>query len=513
MAERWKTLKLALEGGLIENEDLLMQSESRPGSGVQLINFEPGLKGGYRRVNGYSQFLTFVGAASIGGPILGIFVFDGKVIVCRGENIRVSEGSDWSLPLNSTDIVGAGRYRAAKYNFASPTIMMVDGSNHPHRYQPDGDGYTSVTAAPTGASCIAEFRQHIFLGVGTSLFFSQPTDDTGWSALLGAGEINVGQDIVNIYPFRDELYIFCKDQIHKLTGDSYLNFQLIPVTKNIGCSAPDSIQEIGGNLIFLGPDGLRPIAATDRNNDVELSSISRAIQQKITNLVDQYGASAVASVVVREKSQYRIWASNSAVLPEDAFGILGGLRRKEDNSVAYEWFEMKGFQMACADSGYIGDEEYVVHGDFYGNVYRQEVGYGIYSGNNPFGLEAVFQTPYLTFGDPTIRKTMYKIDMYVDFEDSQVGSIALNVLYDYNENGVLQPPTITINGTDADFFFDDNAYFDSHGTRFADVAATVVKKNLIGSGRSISFKFSSSDLNPPYTIRSFVVQYNTGGRR
>ena len=30
-----------------------------------------------------------------------------------------------------------------------------------------------------------------------------------------------------------------------------------PVTKNIGCLDGDSIQEVGGQLLFLAPDGIR----------------------------------------------------------------------------------------------------------------------------------------------------------------------------------------------------------------------------------------------------------------
>ena len=47
------------------------------------------------------------------------------------------------------------------------------------------------------------------------------------------------------------------------------------LTKNIGCVSGNSIQEIGGDLIFLAPDGLRTVAGTARIDDVELSSISR----------------------------------------------------------------------------------------------------------------------------------------------------------------------------------------------------------------------------------------------
>ena len=57
------------------------------------------------------------------------------------------------------------------------------------------------------------------------------------------------------------------------------------ITKNIGCVNGNSIQEIGGDLIFLAPDGLRTVAGTARIDDVEIGSISRKILPLINNLL------------------------------------------------------------------------------------------------------------------------------------------------------------------------------------------------------------------------------------
>ncbi len=57
--------------------------------------------------------------------------------------------------------------------------------------------------------------------------------------------------------FRDDLIIFCKNSIYKLVNiNSSSTIAVQPITKNIGCLDGDSIQEIGGQLLFLGPDGV-----------------------------------------------------------------------------------------------------------------------------------------------------------------------------------------------------------------------------------------------------------------
>ena len=71
------------------------------------------------------------------------------------------------------------------------------------------------------------------------------------------------------------LFIFCENRIFKLTGSALADFAVEPVTRNIGCVNGNTIQEFAGDLIFLGPDGLRTVAATARIGDVELGTISR----------------------------------------------------------------------------------------------------------------------------------------------------------------------------------------------------------------------------------------------
>ena len=64
-----------------------------------------------------------------------------------------------------------------------------------------------------------------------------------------------------------------------------------------------SIQEIAGDLVFLSPDGLRTIAGTTRIGDVELGSVSRAIQSIVGNIAAEIDDFVVSSAVLISKSQ------------------------------------------------------------------------------------------------------------------------------------------------------------------------------------------------------------------
>ena len=86
-----------------------------------------------------------------------------------------------------------------------------------------------------------------------------------------------------------------------------------------------SIQEIGGDLIFLAPDGLRTVAGTARIGDVELGTISSNIQNIVSDLAETVNLYTINSVVLREKSQYRLFYTNTGAADSTQRGIIGTL--------------------------------------------------------------------------------------------------------------------------------------------------------------------------------------------
>ena len=71
MADSLQTYVSVCAGGLVTNVDPLTQSDALPGSAVRLINMEPSLEGGYRRISGYANsYGTLPGT----GKVLGLNV-------------------------------------------------------------------------------------------------------------------------------------------------------------------------------------------------------------------------------------------------------------------------------------------------------------------------------------------------------------------------------------------------------------------------------------------------------
>ena len=208
------------------------------------------------------------------------------------------------------------------------------------------------------------------------------------------------------------------------------DFPLQNVTSNLGCVAPDSVVEFGGDLLFLGPDGIRPISGTDRIGDVELAPVSKEIQDIFDNYYLSEQITDVSIVVIRKKSQFRFFFKNDASL-----SLIGAIRKAKINRVYLSTVSLLVLKLTVLLSGYIGQFEHVIHGDGAGKVHRQERGTS-FEGNNIFSL---YQTPYFYMEDPEVRKIVYKIDTYLKSEGNT--EVFVGVSYDYDDVNTLNPTT------------------------------------------------------------------------
>lgn len=501
--DQWSTLQIPLEGSLIQNMDYLVQGTSKPGSAIRMVNFEPSIGGGYRRLSGFTKYCTDVVPGT--GKVLGTFVYKNKVIACRGTDIYSGDGATWTKINGADTRTSAGKYAAAKYSWVSQVITLVDTHNKPCKW--DGSTYTLLSAAPSGATCICAFKNHLFVGVGNLLYHSKPNDDTNWTVADGAAVLNIGQDIVAIRPFRDVLYIFCSTQIFKLSGTSSANWVLSPVTQDIGCLAPDSVLEIAGDLYFLSQGGVRPITGTDRIGDVELGTVSRQAFQLYNTFLETFDSADISAVSIASKSQYRVFGSTSSTPTTGCFGLVGCVRRNSGGSEEWEWSELRGIKVSCADSGFYDTVEYVVHGDYDGYVYLQEHG----SSFDGSPVTAMLQLPYCPYGDSAFRKTFYKAHVYTLPEGST--AVTVGLLFDFAMPSVLQPAAQSLSYTGTAYFYDDTGSVYGSTSYASSTDGPVYDLNLEGSGKTASFYFYSNDTQAPYSIQSLVIEYATDGRR
>ena len=403
-----------LQGGLVLNKSTFGM---QPGEALELINFEPDINGGYRRINGFAKYNTNVVPQTSASTEEGLLscIFNDKIVAARGEKIFTASAGSGSWTERDSGRTSAGVYTFERFNFdGNDKLIVADGANAPTVFNtsftatdvaPSSTGtgeatallaaigasdtltgsashvitvrdtsqfnssgsfiinnetftYASKTAtqfkevtraqssstaaaheigdivadlfppAVSGAKFVVAFKDHMFYAGMSSapqeLVFSSPFVEDDFSAALGGGSIKVDDTIVGLKVFRQDLFIFCESRIFKLSGSTSFDFVMTPVTRNIGCVNGQTIQEFAGDLIFLAPDGLRTVAGTARIGDVELGTISSPVQSVFNDNIAN--SSGFRSIVIPNKTQYRVFFSKSGVLQATTEGILTSLR-------------------------------------------------------------------------------------------------------------------------------------------------------------------------------------------
>ncbi len=522
--DRWKTLSVQCKGGLNTSNDTL---SLKPGEAVQLVNFEPSKYGGYRRINGYTKYESTEVPGT--GNVLGVCAYNGGtagVVACRGDSVYFSSGSGWSAAINSPARTAAGKYRFAKYDYATTKkIAMCDGVNPAATW--DGTTYTLLNAAgaPANPKYVTFFLRRLVLAGYSAdkqaFTLTAPDTDDDFQAANGAIEIDVRDEIIGVRAFREQLFIFGRKTISKLTGTSAADFSLVPVADNIGCVAADSIQEFDGQLVFLAPDGFRTIQATERIDDTEFSVISKPIFSIAPDILASAGLeNNISSVIVRRKTQYRLFYPTTAQPVADALGVMCAIRHgtssTEGNSASsepLEWSILQGFKPACCDSGYLGNNEFVFHGGFEDSsgdafVYMQETGFNLDGAN----ISSAYKTAPMWMEDPELRKLLQKVTMYLHCE----GSTAVNciAIFDQGDLTTITQPTNTMlfEGGGSLFVYGGTSVLYGSAT-YGGVGQPRITRNAIGSGFLVQLEFTNSSDDASFSIQSFSIQYRPLGRR
>ena len=527
-----------LQGGLNKSTNAIALLQT-PGTATKLSNFEVGIKGGYRRINGYSQLGDGTRPNS-SNEILGLDVYADGVVACAGTNIYFSLDGDSWLQLNKASVDAGGdnystftgrsasaRTSQGKAHFATyegdtiygELIVTDEGSGvKPFYFKMTGTGALSgrtyfakeITVSGTHYPkfCVMHDKHLVVAGAATALntIFYSGTSDIDDFTSSGSGSIVLDDQVVGLKSFRDELFIFCKNSIYKLQNiNNASTIVVVPVTKNVGCVDGKTIQEFAGDLIFLAPDGFRTIAGTARIGDVELGTISQAIQPIINDILSGTATYEFSSVVLRDKSQYRMYYSTSTASTANSKGIIGTLRQN-----GFEWSETIGIQAPAVTSGfnYAGKEK-TYHGDRDGFVYNHDTGNTFNPSGTETNVAAEYQSPDFDYGDFGTLKTLDHVKVAV-FPEGSVEP-TLRVRFDYDSTDRLQPTDVGIISATPSIFGDSAAVFGT--STFGAPEQPLVRATLTGSGHSNFFKIFSNDTNAPYTLNGLYVNYRPSGRQ
>lgn len=405
----------------------------------------------------------------------------------------------------STRFNASSKARFSKYRIGTTEkIAGVAQDAFPFIY--DGGTYTAITSTSdvTGAEHVAWFKNQLFFAKGDKIIFTAPYTDNDFNVANGSGAISVGSKITGLKVFREQLIIFSEQRINRLVGNTLADFVLQPITLNMGCVAEDTIQELGGDIIFLGPDGLRLLSATDRIGDFGLAVVSKPIQKEMTELIS--ASTFFSSITIKEKSQYRLFGYSQSITEDASLGIIG-TQLDPANTSGMAWAQIQGMKSYVSDSDYYGMNELIVFANNDGYVYKMESG-SSFDGED---IIAVFSTPYVPFTDPRVRKSFYKLYLYTDPQGSVTTSV--NLKLDFDDLGSIQPQTITLGNVTGEVGFYGSPLAVFGTTVYGGKLKRIFETQLIGSGFSGSLQFISTGQNPPFSLDAATVEYASHDRR
>ena len=527
---------VACDGGLVKSANSIDLLRT-PGVARELRNFEVSTEGGYRRINGYAKFGGGSAVQPTGGTatILGVFPYADGVIVTVGTNIYFSNtGTSW-LQINRSSVSGSGDdhtaftgrsvltrtgqgqcqfvlFEGPDYDYGE--VIIADGANKLYSFRMEGTGALTsrtffaeeITVTGTKHVKYITIHDHHLIAAGvednlSTVFYSVYNDPNNFTG-TGAGSVTISDQVEGIKGFREDLIVFAENSIHKLVNiNDSSSIRIDPITENVGCLSGYSIQEIGGDLIFLAPDGLRTVAGTARIGDVELGTVSKQIQPLVTDLTESINSYIITSLVLREKSQYRLFYTDTTKTNSEQRGIIGTLRPD-----GFQWSETRGIEVTEIGSGFDqnGVENYY-HGDTDGFVYVHDSG-NDFNGSN---ILARYATPDYDYGDLGTLKTLH----YLKLSASAEGVVEpdVQVRFDYGSTDIPQPPNpFDLGVIDPPSIFGE-ALFNTNV--FGGAENPLIRVALQGSGHSNSFTVISEDTKAPYTINGLYINYVPSGRR
>jgi hypothetical protein len=218
-------------------------------------------------------------------------------------------------------------------------------------------------------------------------------------------------------------------------------------------------------------------------------------------LTESINSFIINSVVLRDKSQYRLFYTNTSLENSQQKGIIGTLRPD-----GFQWSETRGLEVTAIGSGFDNNSvEQYYHGDTNGYVYQHDIGNNFDGAN----ILARYETPNYDYGDLGTLKTLHYVRVSASSEG--ITEPDIQVRFDYGNTDIPQPPDLfdlgVINPPSkfGDALFNTNVFGGGDNP--------LIRVPLQGSGTSNNFTIISDDTKPPYTINGFYVDYIPSGRR
>ena len=388
-------------------------------------------------------------------------------------------------------IAPGGKYKIIPHNFAGQSstkrLYGISGVGKPFEF--DGTVYVPLNIGTNNAPTdIVVHREHLMFAVASSVIGSGPGVPYQVNAAAGGFEFALGDVITNFLPQPGDtqaatLVITTESNVHTLYGTSSLNWNL--VGQNTGVMG---IAYTGARLnqsYWLDDNGVTNLRASQEFGNFNAATITN----NIMSYVKSKNSSVLGAVVNRDKSQYRLYFTDTTALyctivNNRLFGLMP---------------QQFTHTFSCVWDG-ISEETRIFMGGSTGYVYQMDVGTS-FDGDD---IDAHLVFNWNATRSPRILKRYRKAS--IEVQGGIYASIQFGFNLSYSKSGVPQDTgrsyQLASSGTPFwDSFTWDNFYWDGS-------AVSPTEVEMRGSGENMQLVLrSGTDYTPTYTINSILLHY------
>lgn len=413
----------------------------------------------------------------------------------NGENLQVSAatkavsgGAQAAITL-----LPSGRYEVVVANFGGGTanyrIYGCDGVNRAFEF--DGTYFVPInsTMPVDKPKHIAFHKQHLFLSFGASLQFSAIGNPYSWDPVFGAGELAMNAEITNLIVLPGDqssgaLGVYTRNDTSVLYGTSEANFALS--TFNTGTGAIAYTAQNMDQAYVLDDRGVMSLGTTLNFGNFLPSSLTmnlRPFVQSRRNL-------ATASVVDREKGQYRVFFSDGTGLYMTMLNgkLLGTMPVQFANPVT-----------VCVEGESPDGTATAFFGSTNGFVYRLDAGTSFDGVPIPANINLVYNSTR----SPRLLKRYRKAS--VEMTGDSYAQIDFGYDLSYRSTSLNQPIDSQYDNDLRSSYWDemiwDNFVWDG-----ADITPTEIE--ITGTAENMAIRISSvSAILQPFTVNNIILHY------
>jgi hypothetical protein len=431
------------------------------------------------------------------GTAAGFVCFASQTGTFQSENLNIGASLNVAtIAGNSTanTLAASGRYEFINFNFggSSATKRMYGASGVHKAFEFDGTVFAFIsTGMPTDTpKFITAHKNQLFLSFASSVQHSAPGTPFVWSAVLGGAELACGDDVTGFATVPGSetgaaLAIKTKDRTLVLYGNDVSDWNLSPFSEEAGGRAY-TLQTLG-LPICLDSQGLITLASTQEFGNFRSSVISEAITQDLNALIP----SAIASCIVREKNQYRLFFSGG-----------GGyyLTFKGRKLMGITSVDMTD-AVTCITSGEgSGGREEIYFGSTDGFVYQMDLGTSFDGEPIPWTMNFAFNH----LGSPRVLKSFDHLTLAVEGEN--YCEIDFTYSLGYGSTDYATPDTITLTQALAGQVNWDAFTWDQFTWDGASLSPS--EADVTGTAENISIYFGgNSDEFGTFTLSGAILHY------